>query len=101
MKGNTVRGGEGGGAIESGGGEIHGEDVPAMLGEENGVVAGATCEIERAGVRAGRRDQRETFDEERGGRRGRLCGGFEVAGVPGVDVVGHEEENGLETEGRY
>ena len=91
LGGDATGGGERGGAVESRGGEIHGDDGPAAFGEINRVLAGAAGEIDGAGMRGGAREQRETFDEERSGSGRRMRGGFAVAGVPGLEVVGHTE----------
>ena len=86
--GELARGGEGCGAVQGRGGKIYGEGRPTALGDEDRVLAGAAGEIESAGMRGRAGEQREGFDEERSGRR-RTGGGFAVAGVPGLEVVGH------------
>ena len=86
--GKIVRSGESGGAFEGRGREIDGDDRPAMFGEEDGVLGGAASEVEGARGGMWTREKRKTF-EEKGRGSGNVGLRLAVAGVPGLEVVGH------------
>jgi len=85
----TMSGGQRGGAVEGGRSEVHGDDGPAARGEPDGVLASTAGQVESAGTRMRRGEQRKGFDEKGGGSGRGLGGGFPVTEVPMLEGGGH------------